>query len=83
MGGDDRMSSSNKTYNVIDIAKYVINKSIEMEAPPISNLKLQKILYFIQGEFLSVLRKPAFLEEIQAWNMVLLFQKFIMNLINI
>ncbi|WP_251861983.1 type II toxin-antitoxin system antitoxin SocA domain-containing protein [Clostridium sp. Marseille-Q2269] len=64
--GDDGMNSSNKIYNVIDVAKYVINKSIEMETP-ISNLKLQKILYFIQGEFLSVLKKPAFLQEIQAW----------------
>ncbi|NFD54696.1 DUF4065 domain-containing protein [Clostridium botulinum] len=64
--GDDGMNSNNKIYNVIDVAKYVINKSIEM-GTPVSNLKLQKILYFIQGEFLSNLEKPAFLEEIQAW----------------
>lgn len=62
----EKMSCFEKTYDVIDIAKYVINKSIDI-GKPISNLKLQKILYFIQGKFLSDLKKPAFFEDIQAW----------------
>lgn len=64
--GDEKMDLNRRVYNVIDIAKYVINKSIELGSP-ISNLKLQKILYFIQGKFLSDLKKPAFLEDIEAW----------------
>lgn len=54
-------------YDVQMIARYVINRCDEKERP-ISNSKLQKILYFIQAEFLVNLGKPCFSEEIQAWN---------------
>ena len=36
-------------YNVKDIAKYIISYSYEQNKP-VSNLKLQKLLYFVQGE---------------------------------
>lgn len=52
--------------NAIDVAKYVINKCIDMENP-ISNLKLQKILYYLQGNFLAKFSEPAFDEEVIAW----------------
>ena len=35
--------------NVYDIAKYIINFTITELEKPISNLKLQKILYYVQG----------------------------------
>ncbi|MEA5009950.1 Panacea domain-containing protein [Clostridium tyrobutyricum] len=60
------MSIMCKLYSAIDIAKYVINYAIDINRP-ISNLKLQKILYYIQGNFLSELGYPAFEEEIIAW----------------
>lgn len=36
--------------NIINLAKHVINHCLEIERP-ISNLQLQKILYFVVGEF--------------------------------
>ena len=39
------------SYKVLDVCKYVIDYSNEKEYG-ISNLKLQKILYFIQAYFL-------------------------------
>lgn len=48
------------------IAKYIVSKCYT-EGCPVSNLKLQKILYYIQREFLQNLDEPAFPEEIEAW----------------
>lgn len=39
------------TYNALDVSQYVIKYSNEQDYG-ISNLKLQKILYFIQAYFL-------------------------------
>jgi uncharacterized phage-associated protein len=49
--------------SVKDVSKTVILKSLE----PISNLKLQKLLYYVQGWSLALYDRPAFHEEIQAW----------------
>ncbi|MCI8371440.1 MAG: DUF4065 domain-containing protein [Lachnospiraceae bacterium] len=56
-------------YQVLDICRYVINYSNE-KGYGISNLKLQKILYFIQAYFLinSNGKKPCFSESIEAWD---------------
>ena len=53
-------------YSAIDIARYVINYSWDINAP-LSNLKLQKLLYFIQGNFLRILNRPCFKDDIEAW----------------
>lgn len=53
------------SYKAIDIAKYVVNKCT-IEDYPISNLQLQKILYYIQKDFLK-LDMEAFSDEIEAW----------------
>lgn len=52
-------------YTAIDLSKYIVLKCIQDEHP-ISNLQLQKILYYIQKDFLSrdVL---AFSDSIEAW----------------
>ena len=52
-------------YNALDVAKYIISKCTK-ERKPISNLQLQKILYYIQKEFLDMGFR-AFREEIEAW----------------
>ena len=49
----------------LEIAKYVVNKCTK-ENHPISNLQLQKILYYIQKEFLDNGRE-AFKDDIEAW----------------
>lgn len=54
-------------YRALDIARYVIERCSEINRT-ISNLKLQKILYFIQAEFLVTKNLPCFAEEIQAWD---------------
>lgn len=52
-------------YSALNIAKYIIDKCTNDKCP-ISNLQLQKILYYIQREFLQQGAK-AFSEEIEAW----------------
>ena len=56
-------------YNVLDISRYVINYSND-KGYGISNLKLQKILYFIQAFFLTKTAKrvPCFYQRIEAWD---------------
>lgn len=54
-------------YNVLDVSRYVINYSNEKEYG-ISNLKLQKILYFIQAYFLTSQSNACFQERIEAWD---------------
>lgn len=54
-------------YNVLDICRYIINYSNEKEYG-ISNLKLQKILYFVQAYFLIMKDEKCFQERIEAWD---------------
>lgn len=60
-------------YNVLEICSYIINYSNEKEYD-ISNLKLQKLLYFIQIYFLINNDEPCFEEKIEAWDLDQLFQ---------
>lgn len=56
-------------YEVLDISRYVINYSNKMDYG-VSNLKLQKLLYFIQASFLmeAIDAEACFKEKIEAWN---------------
>jgi prophage ps3 protein 01 len=54
-------------YNVLDVCRHVINYSNEKDYG-ISNLKLQKILYFIQAYFLISTPEQCFVEDIEAWD---------------
>ena len=56
-------------YNVLDVSRYVIDYSNRKEYG-ISNLKLQKVLYFIQAYFLTNEKNgtPCFRERIEAWD---------------
>lgn len=57
------------SYRVLDVCRHVINYSNECDYG-ISNLKLQKVLYFIQAYFLIEKKDhtPCFEEKIEAWN---------------
>ena len=57
------MSDSMKS--ALELSKYIIGLCTS-EGEPISNLQLQKILYYIQREFL-IRGTEAFADEIQAW----------------
>jgi len=52
-------------YAAIDLAKYIVTKCTHDDTP-ISNLQLQKILYYVQKAFLDA-GKAAFSDDIQAW----------------
>lgn len=57
------------SYRVLDVCRHVINYSNDRDYG-ISNLKLQKVLYFIQAYFLIEKKDhtPCFEEKIEAWN---------------
>ena len=52
--------------DAIDVAKYIINYAYEKNHP-ISNLQLQKILYFLWIDFYKEKNKYLFDDEIEAW----------------
>ncbi len=52
-------------YKALDIAKYVVAKCYN-DWKPITNLKLQKILFYIQRSYL-ISDSRAFSDDIQAW----------------
>jgi uncharacterized phage-associated protein len=54
-------------YNALDVGRYIINYCNEKEYC-INNLKLQKILYFIQAWYLYRFNKPCFRDSIEAWS---------------
>ena len=58
-------------YGVEDVANYLIflasRENQEKEREGITNLKLQKILYFAQAYYIAKLGKPLFTEKLEAW----------------
>lgn len=55
------------SYHVLDICYYIILYS-NNKGYGVSNLKLQKLLYFIQAWFLVTIDNPCFIEKIEACN---------------
>ena len=53
-------------YMAMTVAKYIVSKCTR-EHTPVSNLQLQKILYFVQKESLLYDGEPIFADEIEAW----------------
>lgn len=52
-------------YSAIDLSKYIVTKCV-LDKHPISNLQLQKILYYVQKAYLDKGMR-AFSDEIEAW----------------
>lgn len=48
------------------LARYIVSYFQEA-GDPVDNLKLQKLLYYVQGWCLAVHDEPAFADEIEAW----------------
>ncbi len=67
------MATKHKKYKANNIAKYFIYLSSQdfvgdnKEREGITNLKLQKILYFAQAYYLAKMNKPLFNDKIEAW----------------
>ncbi len=53
--------------NVQDAAKYFLLRANEDEDTSISNLKLQKLIYYAQAFHLAIFEEPLFDEEFEAW----------------
>lgn len=53
-------------YDALTIAKYIVTKCVQ-DGCPVSNLQLQKILYFVQLDSLKRTKAPAFSDDIEAW----------------
>ncbi|GAA6618466.1 Panacea domain-containing protein [Scytonema sp. NUACC26] len=50
-----------------DVAKYFLAQTDEEAGDLISNLKLQKLVYYAQGFHLALYDEPLFTEPIEAW----------------
>lgn len=53
-------------YNVMDVARFIVNYSIDI-GRPVSNLKLQKLLYFVQVAFINRYGEPCYEAPITHW----------------
>lgn len=53
-------------YDLLGVCRLIVNYSNEKDYN-ISNLKLQKLLYYIQAYFLVKKKRPCFDEDIEAW----------------
>lgn len=56
------------SYSALDIAKYVIT-SCSVQDQPVSNLKLQKMLYFLWVDFYKTTGRMLFEDNICAWKL--------------
>ena len=54
-------------YQALEIGEYFLSLADEDSGDTISNLKLQKLLYYAQGMHLAMHEKPLFNDRIQAW----------------
>lgn len=54
-------------YSAIDIANKILSSVASDSGDLISNMKLQKMLYYQQGFHLAFFKTPLFEEEIEAW----------------
>lgn len=61
------MPSPQKRPSASDVAKYFLSLIDEDEGDFISNLKLQKLLYYAQGFHLAMFDEPLFDDSIEAW----------------
>lgn len=54
-------------YSAIDVARYFLAQSDPDAGDTMSNLKLQKLLYYAQGVTLALTEKPLFSDPLEAW----------------
>lgn len=56
-----------KMINAHNVAEYFLSRANEGDDSDISNLKLQKLIYYAQAFHLAVFEKPFFNEDFEAW----------------
>ena len=55
-------------YDALDVARHVINYE-RSQGRSVSNLRLQKLLYFVQAQFLVTTQRACFHDEMEAWDL--------------
>lgn len=55
-------------YDALDVARYVINYE-RSQGRSVSNLRLQKLLYFVQAQFLVTKHQACFSDAMEAWDL--------------
>lgn len=60
------MTTITKKINALDVAEYFIDKA-NKDKEPITNKKLQKLVYYSQVWSVVLYKKPLFHEKIEAW----------------
>lgn len=55
-------------YDALTVSRYLIWYS-NKQGTPVSNLRLQKLLYFVQAEFIVSKKEPCFNDTIEAWDL--------------
>lgn len=56
-----------EVYSALEVARHIINYSNQTKQF-VSALKLQKVMYFVQAEFLISQGRPCFADDIEAWD---------------
>jgi len=55
--------------SALNVAAFFVELATESDENDLTNLKLQKLLYFAQGEHLSQFGKPLFHDDVEAWRL--------------
>jgi uncharacterized phage-associated protein len=55
--------------SALSVARYLIDLAAKSDENDLTNLKLQKLLYFAQGEHLLQFGRPLFCDDIEAWKL--------------
>jgi uncharacterized phage-associated protein len=61
------LATQNDTVSAHDVAAYIIRWFQESDESDLTQLKLQKLLYYCQGYFLALSGQPLFNESVSAW----------------
>lgn len=51
----------------LDVAQYIFDKYLEISGEVIDEMKLHKLLYFVQRESIAITGKPMFSESFEGW----------------
>jgi uncharacterized phage-associated protein len=62
-----RTFGKKESVTALDVAGYFLAQKDEDAGELISNLKIQKLLYYAQGYHLAIYNKPLFHDDIEAW----------------
>lgn len=62
-----KTESTMRSYDAVYIARKVVNMTNTEQGDSITNLKLQKLLYYLQGFWLAYYGVPLFDDDIEAW----------------